>query len=55
MIISSTRRISPNCWKDLTITIEVEAKAKELAILKLKEDLSTAVKSKFNFLQFSQK
>ena len=32
----------PNCWKDLTITIEVEAKAKELAILKLKEDLSTA-------------
>ena len=32
----------PYCWKDLTITIEVEAKAKELAILKLKKDLSTA-------------
>jgi UV DNA damage endonuclease len=31
----------PDFWKNLTITIEVEAKAKELAILKLKQDLLT--------------
>ena len=29
----------PACWTNLHITIEVEAKAKELAVLKLKQDL----------------
>ena len=29
----------PDCWKNLTITVEVEAKAKELAVLKLYDDL----------------
>jgi len=29
----------PKCWLDLNITVEVEAKAKELAILKLKNEL----------------
>jgi UV DNA damage endonuclease len=29
----------PDCWKELDLTIEVEAKAKELAIAKLREDL----------------
>ena len=29
----------PSCWMDLDITVEVEAKAKELAVLKLKQDL----------------
>jgi len=29
----------PACWKNLDITVEVEAKAKELAVLKLKQDL----------------
>ena len=29
----------PACWIDLDITVEVEAKAKELAVLKLKQDL----------------
>jgi len=29
----------PVCWKNLDITVEVEAKAKELAVLKLKQDL----------------
>ncbi len=29
----------PECWKKLDLTIEVEAKAKELAVLKLKADL----------------
>jgi UV DNA damage endonuclease len=29
----------PGCWTNLDITVEVEAKAKELAVLKLKEDL----------------
>jgi UV DNA damage repair endonuclease len=27
------------CWKNLDITVEVEAKAKELAVLKLMKDL----------------
>lgn len=30
----------PNCWRDLNCTIDVEAKAKELAVLKLKKFLS---------------
>jgi UV DNA damage endonuclease len=30
----------PSCWMNLDITVEVEAKAKELAVLKLKEDLT---------------
>jgi UV DNA damage endonuclease len=29
----------PPCWRDLDITVEVEAKAKELAVIKLKQDL----------------
>lgn len=29
----------PDCWLNLDITIEVEAKAKELAVLKLKKDM----------------
>lgn len=29
----------PNCWRELDLTVEVEAKAKELAILKLKKEL----------------
>lgn len=29
----------PRCWANLNITVEVEAKAKELAVLKLKQDL----------------
>jgi UV DNA damage endonuclease len=29
----------PVCWMNLDITVEVEAKAKELAVLKLKQDL----------------
>ena len=29
----------PSCWKHLDITVEVEAKAKELAVLKLMQDL----------------
>lgn len=29
----------PACWRSLTLTVEVEAKAKELAVLKLKQDL----------------
>jgi UV DNA damage endonuclease len=30
----------PECWKDLALTVEVEAKAKELAVLKLKSQLA---------------
>lgn len=33
----------PEAWKDLAITIEVEAKAKELAVVKLKCDLENLV------------
>jgi UV DNA damage endonuclease len=29
----------PSCWTNLDITVEVEAKVKELAVLKLKQDL----------------
>jgi len=29
----------PDCWRQLNITVEIEAKAKELAVLKLKQDL----------------
>lgn len=31
----------PKCWRDLDATVEVEAKAKELAVLKLTRDLRT--------------
>ena len=31
----------PDCWRDLDITVDVEAKAKELAVLKLKADLAS--------------
>lgn len=34
----------PGCWTNLDITVEVEAKAKELAVLKLKEDLMCRAK-----------
>lgn len=30
----------PECWRDLAITVEVEAKAKEVAVLTLKKELS---------------
>ncbi len=30
----------PQCWRDLAVTIEIEAKAKELAVLKLKQQLT---------------
>jgi UV DNA damage endonuclease len=30
----------PECWRDLSVTVEVEAKAKELAVLKLKKALA---------------
>ncbi len=29
----------PDCWRDKNVTVEVEAKAKELAVLKLKDEL----------------
>jgi len=29
----------PNCWRDMTATIDVEARAKELAVMKLMQDL----------------
>lgn len=31
----------PTCWESLNITVEVEAKAKEIAVLQLKEQLDT--------------
>jgi UV DNA damage endonuclease len=31
----------PNCWKQLNITVEVEAKAKEIAVLKLQSQLQS--------------
>lgn len=34
----------PHCWRELTITVEVEAKAKELAVLKLKKQLDRRLK-----------
>jgi len=30
----------PDCWRDLNVTVEVEAKAKEVAVLKLKKQLA---------------
>jgi len=33
----------PEFWKDLNLTVEVEAKAKEIAILQLMENLKTHV------------
>jgi UV DNA damage endonuclease len=35
----------PDCWLNLDITIEVEAKAKELAVLKLKEQILGRIKA----------
>lgn len=34
----------PKCWRGRTITVEVEAKAKEAAVLKLKEELSPGLR-----------
>ena len=31
----------PSCWKQQSVTVDVEAKAKELAVLRLKNDLGT--------------
>jgi UV DNA damage endonuclease len=36
----------PNCWHDLDVTVEVEAKAKEVAVLKLKNELDRQPKRK---------
>ncbi len=36
----------PSCWTNLDITVEVEAKAKELAVLKLRQDLINRVYKK---------
>ncbi len=33
----------PNCWRGLKLTVEVEAKAKEIAVLKLQKQLSTCL------------
>jgi len=30
----------PDCWRKMNITVEVEAKAKEVAVLKLVKELS---------------
>lgn len=35
----------PSCWRNTTITVEVEAKAKELAVLKLRDELSLTISS----------
>lgn len=35
----------PRCWRELNVTVEVEAKAKELAVLKLKKQLERRVKA----------
>jgi UV DNA damage endonuclease len=29
----------PECWRDRDLTVEVEAKAKEIAVLKLRNEL----------------
>jgi UV DNA damage endonuclease len=34
----------PKCWRELTVTVEAEAKAKELAVLKLKKQLERRMK-----------
>lgn len=36
----------PACWMNLNLTVEVEAKAKELAVLKLKRDLASRLNKK---------
>ena len=36
----------PKCWRDLNLTVEVEAKAKELAIARLQEYLTTQKQSR---------
>jgi UV DNA damage endonuclease len=33
----------PDCWRPLTLTVEVEAKAKELAVLRLRDELFSPV------------
>lgn len=38
----------PICWRNLDVTVEVEAKAKELAVLKLKKHLKKRYLSHFN-------
>lgn len=35
----------PECWRDLSLTVEVEAKAKEVAVLKLKKQLADPMAS----------
>ncbi len=32
----------PDCWRGLSLTVEVEAKAKEVAVLKLKKELAAS-------------
>ena len=36
----------PECWRDLKLTIEVEAKAKELAVIKLQKELQKNIKAR---------
>jgi UV DNA damage endonuclease len=31
----------PSCWRTITATVEIEAKAKELAVLRLRKELLT--------------
>jgi UV DNA damage endonuclease len=33
----------PDCWRRLSLTVEVEAKAKELAVLRLRDELLSPV------------
>jgi UV DNA damage endonuclease len=38
----------PKCWHDLDLTVEVEAKAKEVAVLRLKKQLEKRAKTRRN-------
>lgn len=38
----------PDCWRNLPITVEVEAKAKEAAVLRLKQELDQRPPRKTN-------
>ena len=40
----------PECWRNLNITVEVEAKAKELAVLRLKKTIENQTFGRFGAL-----